>query len=42
MMSSEAISVFIGMLPAMKTTDPYSPIARANAMPKPMSQAGYR
>ena len=40
MMSSGAISVCIGMLPEMKTTDPYSPTARANASAKPVSHAG--
>ena len=40
MMSSGAISVFIGMLPEMKTTEPYSPSARANASAKPVSSAG--
>nr|GFB98022.1 hypothetical protein [Tanacetum cinerariifolium] len=34
------ISVFIGMLPAMKITEPYSPTPRANASAKPVSQAG--
>src|SRR5450631_2554225 len=41
MMSSGAISDFIGMLPAMKMTDPYSPTARANARAKPVSRAGH-
>ena len=40
MMSSGTISVFIGMLPEMKTTEPYSPIARAKARAKPVSSAG--
>ncbi len=40
MMSSGAISVFIGMLPEMKTTEPYSPSARAKASAKPVSSAG--
>src|SRR5437868_6834885 len=40
MMSSGTISVFIGMLPEMKTTDPYSPRARANARAKPVRSAG--
>src|SRR6266496_778660 len=40
MMSRGEISVFIGMLPAMKTTEPYSPTARAKARAKPVSQAG--
>ena len=29
-----------GMLPAMKTTEPYSPTPRANAMENPVSRAG--
>src|SRR6476659_7743037 len=41
-MRSAEISVFIGMLPEMKTTEPYSPMARANASAKPVSHAGYR
>ena len=40
MMMSGVISVTIGMLPAMKITEPYSPIARANASAKPVSSAG--
>ena len=40
MISSGAISVFIGMLPEMKTTEPYSPSARAKASAKPVSSAG--
>ena len=40
MISSGEISVRIGMLPEMNTTDPYSPIARANASAKPVSHAG--
>ncbi len=40
MISSEAISVFIGMLPEMNTTEPYSPSARANDRAKPVSSAG--
>ena len=40
MISSGRISVFIGMLPAMKITDPYSPTPRAKAKAKPVSQAG--
>ena len=40
MISSGEISVRIGMLPEMNTTDPYSPTARANASAKPVSQAG--
>ena len=42
MMSSGVISVFIGMLPEMKTTEPYSPSARAKARAKPVSNAGQR
>ena len=42
MMRSGVISVFIGMLPAMKTTEPYSPRARAKASAKPVIQAGSR
>src|SRR5882762_4224311 len=41
MMSSGALSDFIGMLPAMKLTDPYSPTARAKARAKPVSRAGH-
>ena len=40
MISSGEISVRIGMLPEMNTTEPYSPTARANASAKPVSQAG--
>ena len=40
MISSGAISVRIGMLPEMNTTEPYSPTARANASAKPVSSAG--
>ncbi|CAJ8885775.1 Uncharacterised protein [Burkholderia pseudomallei] len=40
MMSSDVISDFIGTLPAMKITEPYSPSARANASAKPVSSAG--
>ena len=40
MISSGTISVCIGMLPAMKITEPYSPSARANASAKPVSSAG--
>ena len=40
MISSEAISVRIGMLPEMNTTEPYSPRARANDSAKPVSSAG--
>ena len=35
------ISDFIGKLPAIKITEPYSPVARANIMPEPISNAGY-
>ena len=38
--SSGRISVFIGRLPEMKTTEPYSPIARAKARVKPVISAG--
>ncbi len=38
--SSGVISVFIGRLPAMKMTDPYSPTARAKANVNPVSSAG--
>ena len=34
------ISETMGMLPAMKITEPYSPTARANARPTPPSSAG--
>ena len=37
---SGVISEIIGILPAMKITEPYSPIARANAIAKPVSSAG--
>jgi hypothetical protein len=40
MMSNGTISVFIGMLPEMKTTEPYSPIARAKARANPVRRAG--
>src|SRR4029079_15355427 len=40
MMMSGVISDTIGMLPAMKITDPYSPMARANASAKPVMSAG--
>ena len=40
MISSGTIWVFIGMLLEMKTTEPYSPSARANASAKPVSSAG--
>lgn len=39
-MSSGAISDTLGMLPAMKITEPYSPTARANDSEKPASIAG--
>ena len=39
-MRSGAISVFIGMLPEMNTTEPYSPSARANARAKPVRSDG--
>jgi len=38
--SKGAISDTIGMLPAMKITEPYSPTARASASAKPVSSAG--
>ena len=41
-MRSGAISVFIGRLPEMKTIDPYSPSARANASVKPVRSGGRR
>ena len=41
-MSSGEISVRIGMFPEMKTTEPYSPTARANASANPVSHAGRR
>ena len=40
MIISGVISETIGMLPAMKITDPYSPTARAKAIAKPVSSAG--
>ena len=40
MMISGVISDTMGMLPAMKITEPYSPIARAKAIAKPVSSAG--
>ncbi len=40
MISSGTISDFIGMLPAMKITEPYSPRARAKASTKPVIAAG--
>jgi|GEM_PF-3016020 hypothetical protein len=40
MMMSGVISDTMGMLPAMKITEPYSPTARANAIAKPVSSAG--
>jgi hypothetical protein len=39
-MSSGAISDTLGMLPAMKITEPYSPTPRAKASAKPVSTAG--
>ena len=39
-MSSGVISVFIGRLPEMKITEPYSPTPRAKASVKPVSIAG--
>lgn len=35
------ISVLYGIFPAIKTTLPYSPIARANDKPNPVSKAGF-
>src|SRR5271166_15290 len=40
MIKSGTISVFIGMFPAMKTTEPYSPRALANASANPVSSGG--
>ena len=40
MMISGTISVFIGMLPEINTTDPYSASARANDSANPVSNAG--
>src|SRR5271170_6477646 len=40
MISKGVISVFIGILPAMKITDPYSPTARANESAKPVNTDG--
>ena len=40
--SSGAISVLNGRLPAMKMTEPYSPTARAKASAKPVRMAGAR
>ena len=40
MIISGVISETIGMLPAMKITEPYSPTARANASAKPVASAG--
>src|ERR1039458_5446866 len=42
MISNGAISVFMGILPDIKTTEPYSPTARANAKENPVIQAGTR
>ena len=38
--TSGAISLLNGMLPAMKITEPYSPAARAKARAKPEIRAG--
>ena len=40
MITSGVISDTIGTLPAMKITEPYSPMARAKAIAKPVSRAG--
>ena len=40
MISSGVISEIIGMLPAMKMTEPNSPMAREKASVKPVSSAG--
>ena len=40
MIKSGVISLIIGILPAMKITEPYSPSARAKASAKPVSSAG--
>jgi len=40
MMSRAVISDFIGRLPAMKITEPYSPSPRASASTKPVAAAG--
>ena len=40
MMISGVISDTMGMLPAMKMTEPYSPMPRAKASAKPVSRAG--
>ena len=40
MISKGVISEISGMLPAMKITEPYSPIAREKASVKPVSSAG--
>ena len=40
MIRSGVISVDIGRLPAMNTTEPYSPMPRASASAKPVSAAG--
>ena len=42
MISSGVISDTMGMLPAMKMIEPYSPSARAKASAKPVSSAGIR
>ena len=38
--SNGVISVFIGRLPEMNITEPYSPTPRANAIVKPVNSAG--
>ena len=40
MMSSGAISDLFGMFPAMKITEPYSPMARAKASANPVMSVG--
>ncbi|MNC84158.1 hypothetical protein D3C75_1385390 [compost metagenome] len=40
MISSGAISVFMGILPEMNTTEPYSPMPREKARAKPVIRAG--
>jgi hypothetical protein len=37
---SGGISEIMGMLPAMKITEPYSPTPRAKAMAQPVTSAG--
>jgi hypothetical protein len=39
-MRTEATSVLNGTSPEMSETEPYSPSARANASPAPVSSAG--